>query len=281
MKRIRLYIRLLLRYLQFYAKARTRYDLHAPFAFQFTEAVLEDDREFYAFRDIELLRQGLLKNQELITINDHGAGSLVNTAAQRTVADITKHSAVSPQSGQLLFRLVQFLKPQTMLELGTSLGISAAYQASAASKADMVSIEGCPETTALARNNLDRLDLKNIRVRQGTFEKELPQILREIERLDYLYIDGDHRKGATLSYVTTCLPFLQDKSVIVLADIHWSDEMESAWKALQDHEQVSLSIDLFHFGLLFFRTEQKAKTKLNLIKAKYKPWRMGFFASPD
>jgi predicted O-methyltransferase YrrM len=281
MKWIILYSRLLLRYLQFFVKARTRYDLHAPFAFRFAEEVLEDDRQFYAFEDIELIRRGLLKNKRLITIKDHGAGSLVNSASQRTVENIAQYSAISPESGQFLFRLVRFVKPKQMLELGTSLGISAAYQASAVHSAEMISIEGCPQTAAFARKNLARLGIKNIQIQQGVFEEQLPKALQQLGKLDYLYIDGDHRRGASLSYFATCLPYLHTNSVVVLADIHWSDEMEMAWKELQNHEQVSLSIDLFHFGLLFFRTEQKARTNLRLIEAKYKLWRTGFFPSSD
>ncbi|MEQ8703642.1 MAG: class I SAM-dependent methyltransferase [Phaeodactylibacter sp.] len=281
MKWIKLYLRLLLRYLQYFLRARTRYTLHAPFAFQLAEAILEDDRQFYAFRDIELLRRGLLKNQNHIRIQDHGAGSLVSTAAQRTVRSIARYSAISPESGQLLFRLVDFSKPQRMLELGTSLGISGAYQASGAQSAKLISIEGCPQTAALARQNFHKLNLHNVEVFQGTFQSQLPLALQQLGQLDYLYLDGDHRKGASLAYFEACLPYLHERSVVVVADIYWSNEMESAWRTLQQYDRVRLTVDLFHFGLLFFRPEQKVKTQLTLIQAKYKPWQMGFFSSSD
>lgn len=281
MKWIKLYFRLVLRYLQYFFRARTRYDLHAPFAFELAEAVLEDDRRFYAFQDIELLRRGLLKNQDSVQIQDHGAGSLVSANPVRQVRSLARYSAISAESGALLFRLVQFTKPKAMLELGTSLGLSAAYQSLAARNAEMISIEGCPQTAALARQNLAKLDIQNVTLFVGTFEQQLPRALQQLERLDYLFIDGDHREGASLAYFEACLPYLHEHSVVVLADIHWSNEMESAWRTLQQHERVRLSVDLFHFGLLCFRPEIKVKSSLSLIKARYKPWRMGFFPSSD
>jgi predicted O-methyltransferase YrrM len=281
MKWIKLYFRLILRYLQYFFKARTRYDLHAPFAYELAESILEDTRRFYAFRDIELLRRGLLKNQDSVQIQDHGAGSMVSANPVRQIRSLACYSAISPASGALLFRLVQFSRPKKMLELGTSLGLSAAYQSLAARDAEMISIEGCPQTAALARQNLAKLDVRNVTLLVGTFEQQLPRALQQLKQVDYLFIDGDHREGASLAYFEACLPYLHAHSVVVMADIHWSNEMESAWRTLQQHERIRLSVDLFHFGLLFFRPEIKVKSSLPLIKAKYKPWRMGFFPSSD
>lgn len=281
MRWIKLYFRLVLRYLQYFLRARTRYDLHAPFAFELAEAVVEDRREFYAFRDIALLRRGLLKDSHKIQIQDHGAGSLVSTSPVRPVSSIARYSAISANSGRLLFRLVQFTRPSKILELGTSLGISAAYQALSARNAQMISIEGCPQTAALARRNLAKLDIQNVDIFEGTFEAELPNALSQLGHLDYLYLDGDHRKGASIAYFEACLPYLHNDAVVVLADIHWSDEMETAWYALQQHERVRFSVDLFHFGLIFFNPNIKIRSHISLIKAKYKPWRMGFFPSAN
>ena len=281
MKWIKLYSRLLLRYVQYFLKARTVYTIHAPFSYQLAASLLEDKRLYYAFVDIPLFKRGLLKNQNTIAIKDYGAGSLVNPSLERKISNIAKYSAISAPSGELLFKLVQFMKPRRMLELGTSLGISTAYQASAAQSAQFVSIEGCPQTALVAQQNLEHLGIKNVEVMQGTFEDRLPSVLSKLEQLDYLYVDGDHREGASLAYFNTCLPYLHENAVVVMADIHWSNEMESAWSTLMSHPKVSLSIDLFHFGLLFFRTEQKTKTRLSLIAAKYKPWQMGFFPSTD
>ena len=272
-----IHLRLVWKYLQYYWRAKTRYSLHSPFVYELMEKTVEDSRDFYAFPIIESLRRLLLRDDTLVNITDYGAGSKVESASSRTVCSLARHSAVSPATGRLLFRLVNFLKPSTLLEMGTSLGISTAYQAAAALRSTMITIEGCPETAALAQQHFQQLNLPNVRLLTGPFREKLPEALQKLQKLDYLYLDGDHRHGASLEYFEQCLPYAHAGSVFVIADIHWSGEMEDAWREMRRHPRVGLSVDLFHLGLLFFREEQREKEHFTVIKASKKPWRMGFF----
>lgn len=274
---IAIHLRLVWKYLQYYWRAETRYGLHSPFVYELVEKTVEDTRTFYAFPIIEGLRSLLLRDNTAVTVTDHGAGSKVESSSRRTVRSLARHSAVGPATGRLLFRLVHFLKPNTLLELGTSLGISTAYQAAAALNARFITIEGCPQTAALAQQHLRQLSLPNVRLLTGTFREKLPEALAGLKRLDYLYLDGDHRRGASLEYFEQCLPYAHADSVFVIADIHWSAEMEEAWEAMRRHPRVSLSVDLFHLGLLSFREEQREREHFTVIRSAWKPWRMGFF----
>lgn len=269
---LRVHIALIWRYLKYYFRAQTRYRLHSPFVYELTQAVLEDDRKFYAFSTIEGFRRQLLRNKSRIRVTDYGAGSKVEPGGQRRICSLARYSAISPGIGRQLFRLVNFFKPHTMLELGTSLGISAAYQAAAAQRAQMLTIEGCPETARLAFQHFKQLGLPNIRVLNGPFQELLPSALQHLKSLDYLYLDGDHRAAASLAYFRACLPYAHNDSVFVLADIHWSKEMEQAWEEMQQQPEVRLAVDFFHFGLLFFRQEQRQKELFTIIPARYKPW---------
>ena len=277
MKKIQLYTKMLLRYLQFFYAARTRYDVHAPFVFQLLEEVVEDKRHYYIFDEVALLRQKLGRNREQVRIIDHGAGSLVQSSPNRLVKDIARHSAVSPELGELLFRLVLFCRPGKMLELGSSLGISAIYQAAAVRQADFITIEGDPALAKMAADHLQQLELPRVEVWSGPFSEQLPAALEQLSSLDYLYLDGDHRAGASLQYFEQCLPYAHADSMFVIADIYWSREMQQAWQQMRAHEAVRLSVDLFDVGLLFFRKEQQERAHYKLVPAKYKPWRMGFF----
>lgn len=271
------YFRLAWRFLKYYWQAKSCYRLHSPFVYELAQKVVEDKRTFYAFPRIEGMRYLLLQDHTFLNITDYGAGSKADDSPRRTVRSLTLHGAVSPATGRLLFRLVHFCKPATLLELGTSLGISTAYQAEAAKGAAFITIEGCPETAALARQHFQQLNLPNVRLLNGAFQDMLPQALRELRRLDYLYLDGDHRRGASLAYFEACLAYAHPGSVFAIADIHWSDEMEKAWEEMRRHPRVSLSIDLFQVGLLFFRIEQREKEHFAIIRSRYKPWQMGFF----
>ncbi|MDX1939820.1 MAG: class I SAM-dependent methyltransferase [Saprospiraceae bacterium] len=277
MKILRLYFRLLLHFGSYYWRAKTIYDIHSPFVTDLIKAVLEDDRFFYAFAGIESLREKLLQNKAILHIEDHGAGSKVNNSITRTVADIAKYAAISSNTGKQLFRLVNFCKPKTILELGTSLGISTLYLANAALNAKIITIEGCHDVVEQAKHHFDIMKASHIEIKEGVFEELLYPALTNLKTLDFLFLDGDHRAGASLQYFEQCLPYAHENSVFVIADIHWSDEMEQAWKQMQQHPRITLSVDLFHFGLLFFRKERQEKEHFVLIEKRYKPWRLGLF----
>jgi predicted O-methyltransferase YrrM len=145
------------------------------------------------------------------------------------------------------------LRPVSVLELGTSLGISSAYLALGNPECPVVTVEGCSETAAFAKEQLDTLGLNNIRVINSRFEDVLSYLLPEIGVLGMVFFDGNHRKEATMDYFQQCLPFIHDETVFIFDDIHWSSEMEEAWAVIREHESVKITIDLFRMGLVFFR----------------------------
>ena len=266
------------RYLKYYWRARTRYDVHSPFVSSFLQNTLDDNRSYYIFGHVQLLREKLSLNDDSIRIVDHGAGSQLGNKETSTVKHIAHTAAISPVAGHLLFRIVNFLHPKTIMELGTSLGVSAIYQLAASRNADMTTIEGNPEVAAIARKNLKEFGLGSFEVLDGSFHEVLPKIIPTHDSVDFFHFDGDHRYQPTLDYFEQCLSLIHEDSVFCIGDIYWSAEMEQAWKELKQHTQVTLSIDCFHFGLLFFRTEQRQKEDYTLIASKWKPWRMGFFS---
>lgn len=268
------YIAAARRRLRFFMNAKTRYDLHSPFVAELAERLLEDRRAFYAFSDIEIARSRWQFDRETIPASNLGAGSLVG-GGLRSAADILRSSAVDAETGRRLFRLAHWQKPATLLELGTSQGISTAYLASADRQARVFTIEGNPPLAEKARRHFGELGLENIEVITGSFEEQLPAVLKKMNRVDLLFIDGDHREAALLQYARQCAAYRTDDSVFVIADIHWSDEMESGWAQLCALPEITLSVDLFHFGLLFFKKEFRERQHLAIVPARWKPWRLG------
>ncbi len=250
-------IRFAFRYLQYLLKARTRHGTHSPFVYNLLEEVVYDTRHYYVFDEIESLRKKLLRDGRIINVKDFGAGSKVNPSPKRKLKDIARNSAKAEKYGELMFRLIQKFKPETLLELGTSLGISALYQAAAAPKSKLITMEGCPETAAVAKENFDELELNNVEIIVGNFDETLSTTLNKITKLDYAFFDGNHRKNPTLAYFRQCLTKTNNDSVFIFDDIHWSDEMEEAWEEIKAHSSVTVTIDLFFIGLVFFRKEQE------------------------
>ncbi|MBS1918241.1 MAG: class I SAM-dependent methyltransferase [Bacteroidetes bacterium] len=232
---------------------------HSPFVYDFIINVLNDKKEYDAYSSIESLRDQLKKDNRILEIEDFGAGSVVSKTNQRSVAEIVRNAAKPKKLAQLLFRIVQYYRPNAMLELGTSLGISSAYLASGNANGKLITIEGSQAIAETAAKNFQLLKLTNIELATGNFDIILPHILQNSFSPDFVFIDGNHRKEPTLNYFHQLLEKRTESSLFIFDDIHWSSEMESAWKEIKNHPSVMLTIDLFFIGLVFFRPEFKVK----------------------
>lgn len=246
-----------LSYLRFWLRSGNAHGLHSPFVFGLYTTVVRHDGHFGAYDAVEARRRELLQSKQVLTVRDLGAGSHSGAGRQRRVADIARVAAKPPRLGQLLFRLVNHFQPRTILEVGTSLGLTTAYLAAAHSRHQVVTLEGCPATAALARETFAALHLPNVELREGNFDETLAPALTALPYpLDFAFFDGNHRYEPTLRYFGLCLAKAHENSVFVLDDIHWSAEMERAWEAIKAHPQVTLTVDLFYVGLVFFRRNQ-------------------------
>ncbi len=238
-------------------KARNEHSLHSPFIFDLYTKAIKGKSEDSNFDDIETLRKLSLKNTEAIEVTDFGAGSKKLKSNRRTVSSIARNS-LSPQNQCLLLhRILTYLNVQTTIELGTSLGISSLYLSRANnSNNQVITIEGCPNILQLAQNNFDKLKASNIRGLNGNIDQLLGGILQTHTPIDAIFIDGNHSLEATIRYFKMALPYLHDNSILIFDDIYWSEGMESAWQQIFNDPAVTLSIDLFEFGIVFFRPNQ-------------------------
>lgn len=242
------------RYLRYWLRSGNAHGLHSPFVFSLYLDVVCHSGEFAAFEAIENRRAALRADTRQLRITDYGAGSQTGAGRERPVRDVARHAAKPARLAQLLFRLVNYRQPRTVLELGTSLGLTTAYLASATSQARVLTLEGCPETAAMARETFEQLHLRNVELVEGNFDETLPATLANLTApLDFAFFDGNHRYEPTLRYLEQCLPYATGESVFVFDDIHWSEEMEQAWAAIKAHPAVTLTVDLFFIGLVFFR----------------------------
>lgn len=249
------------KYFSYYLKASNGkgHGMHSPFVFDFITSVLNDDRDFYAYNEIENLRKTLLKDERLIEVQDFGAGSSQINTKQRKVADIAEYSLKPKKYAQLLFRMVNYYQPKHILEIGTSLGITTCYLAKPGKDSKVITMEGADAIAAIAQENFQQLGLKNIELVKGNFDETLSSIVSRQSVMDFIFIDGNHRKEPTLRYFEQLLPVIHNDTIIIFDDIHWSKEMEAAWKQIKKYEQVTATIDLFFIGVVLLRNEFKEK----------------------
>lgn len=248
--------RLAYHFLLFHLKSFRLHGVHSPFVFALQQNVFDHDGQFSPFPEIEALRQELLLNKKKIPVTDFGAGSRLQTSQTRSIRSLAAVSAKEPRQAQLLFRLVNYFQPQTVLELGTSLGLTTAYLASARRQSQVFTFEGCPAIAAIAANNFRKLKLRNISLIEGNLDETLAPALEKLFSVDFVFFDGNHRYEPTMRYFEACLAKRSEDSVFVFDDIYWSGEMLKAWREICRHPEVTISIDLFHLGLVFFRRKQ-------------------------
>lgn len=249
--------KVLLKYIQHFFSARHTggHGIHSPFVFHFVRFVVYEKNPFYVFGDIEKVRRELKADERVVSVTDLGMGQ----SGEREVKDIARKALKNPKFGQLLFRIVNSRKCDMVLELGTSLGVTTSYLASANSSARCVTMEGCPEIAKIARQNFDKLQLENVDIVVGDIDRNLTQVLDKLEKVDMVFIDANHRSEAVLNYFEKCLSKATDETVMVIDDIYWSDDMERAWKEIKEHEKTTATLDLFQLGIVFFNPDLEKK----------------------
>lgn len=252
-------IRMAISYLRYYLTASNGkgHGMHSPFVYDFIRNVLNDKRTYYAYEQVEELRKKLLRDDTLLSVNDMGAGSSLHNTHQRKIKDIAAHAAKPAKLGKLLFRMVNYYQPTHIVDIGTSLGITTCYLASGNTHASVFTLEGAAPVAAKAVANFKELGLTNVELQQGNFDDMLLPLMNKIPVADLVFFDGNHRKEPTLRYFDICLKKASDHSIFIFDDIHWSREMEQAWKEIQQHPAVTCTINLFFIGIVLFRKEFK------------------------
>ena len=263
-------------FLKFYFRATTLYNVHSPFVYEFVDFIFRNKLNEAFKKKIKIERNTLENSDQEIEVLDLGAGS---KSANISKADKVSRIAKTAVSGKLkslwLHNICAYLKPQYVLEMGTSLGISAAHLAQNATK--VISLEGNPAIASQAQNVFKNLGLKNIDVVTGNFDETLQQFLEKSARPDMVYLDGNHTYEATMRYFNQLLSSKNDlEMLLIFDDIYWSKGMMQAWEEIKQHRDVTLSINIYYFGLIFFKTNTVAPRHYTLVPANWKLWHIGF-----
>lgn len=248
--------RIVKEYIKYYLRAKTKHSVHSPFIFEFVTKVLKNGTGTNELlREIEKLRRDLLASEKVISVLDFGASSESARTYTRKVSEIVKCSAKKKKYAGLLYNIISYYNLKNILELGTSAGISSMYLAAASPCGKVITLEGCPETAALAGENFNRLKFTNIIQATGSFDEILPGIIKQQSMVDCVFFDGNHKEIATLKYFEECLPYINNNSIFIFDDINWSEGMKRAWNNIKEHSSVTVTVDLFFLGIVFFRKE--------------------------
>ena len=243
-------------YLEFLWHSKNEHAVHSPFVFTLITQCFYDKKNKAEYKILKNYRNSLLDNKNTIEVTDFGAGSKVFKSNTRQIAKIAKTAGISPKRAELLFRITNYFQPENILELGTSLGLATTALALGNPKATITTLEGCPNTMAIAKVQLQKFNINNVVSVVTEFKDYLKNCQLKTENCHLILFDGNHSKKATLDYFELLLPTITNDTVWIFDDIHWSADMEEAWKIIKTHPKVTVTIDTFQWGLVFFRREQ-------------------------
>lgn len=243
-------------YCKYLLKSSNQHGVHSPFVYDFVTKCLYKKTLGSSVSSYKLFLKTLQASEEIIDVADFGAGSKIFKSNSREIAKIAKVASINKKHAFLLMRMIPYFNLKNCLELGTSLGVGAYCIAKSNDNVSLTTIEGCPNTAKVAQKQLRSFGIKNVSVEVGMFEQILPRLVTN-QKYDLVLFDGNHTKEATWSYFDTLLTSKHNDSIFIFDDIHWSKGMTEVWEQIKMHPEVTVTIDLFKWGIVFFRKEQR------------------------
>lgn len=248
-------LKLILNYFKFLIQSTNQHGVHSPFVFKLVTECFYKNIHLKNWKQFFKIKKDAFKDKRSIIVKDFGAGSKVFKNNNRKVSKIAKVAGISNKKAKLILKLIDYFKPNRILEIGTSIGLGTSAFAIPNLKAAIITLEGCQETAAIADEQFKKNDLNNIKVIIGDFKDTLPKVTTK-QNFDCIFFDGNHTKEATLHYFENCLQSRNNNSFWIFDDIYWNYGMQQAWQIIKNHPEVTVTIDIFHVGIVFFRKEQ-------------------------
>ena len=240
-------------YIKFIRLSKNRHGVHSPFVYDLVTKCFNDKKIYPEYEILKSHRKALRSDPSMVEMKDFGQGSRVFKGNARKVSAVVKNAGMRKKRQKLLFRMAKYFKSENILELGTSLGLGTVALSLSNEFSAIHTVEGCPNTLLKAQEYFEKFNLHNIQIHQKLFSEFLENTS---EKFDLIFIDGDHNGERTLGYFHSLLKNVHNDSVIIFDDIYWSKDMTAAWQQIIVNENVTVSIDTFQWGLVFFRKEQ-------------------------
>jgi predicted O-methyltransferase YrrM len=227
--------------------------VHSPFVYDFIIKVFRNKISPDIVFKVEKIRKKLKSDKRTISMTDFGTGSERRKNKLVKVSEIARKSSVPKRYSKILAGLSREIGKSAIVELGTSFGLSTMYMASANQQARVFTVEGCPSVSEIACENFKEAGLKNIELITGRFEQAIPEIENRGIRPGLVFIDGNHRKEPTINYFYRMADLSDENTIVIIDDIYCSRQMSEAWTEIKKDKRISLTIDIYRMGIVFFR----------------------------
>jgi len=225
--------------------------IHSPFTYNLVTKVIFDNQHYEEYDLFRKIKNEFKRSQKIIIMDETGARSAC-FKKKRSIAKMSKYSSVNSKFGKLLFRLVCYFKPEIIVELGTSLGISSVCMSVGNSQSSLYTIEANEELCSIANRLFEKYKIENVKVIQGCFDEILDKEIEKLSRPEFVFIDGNHTYENTIRYFEYFSKRMED-GIIVFDDINWSKGMRKAWRKIIGDPGADITIDLFFMGIVLKR----------------------------
>lgn len=230
-------------FLRFSFLAGNKYSIHSPFLYQFY-TYLQENKNIVA-SEVKKIRKLIKKHYCFY----------VAVTKNSNLASTIKKISINKKEAILLSLITKKVNPCLILELGTGFGTSAVFLAKFAPLAKIITVDIDDSRINFAKSLFNYMAINNVHIKNCLFEDYLNEIHNSNFLFDLIFIDGDHRGCQLIKYVDLMLKLVHENLVVVIHDIYWSNDMTKAWEKLIQLPQVTLSVDFFNFGLLFFNSK--------------------------
>jgi predicted O-methyltransferase YrrM len=234
----------------FRAKHKYGHGVHSPFIYDFLSKVIFDDIHYSEYTNLLKLRKELKQSDAELPGLEIGSGSMHFYQEYRKVSSLIHVSSVNKKFGKLLFRISRYYKPTTIIELGTSIGLSTLFLAKGSPLSQVITVEGNPELSHFAGELFRKYDAENITPIKGLFDEQLELLKQKYPTPQLVFIDGNHNIEPTLSYYRHFSDQM-NSGILIFDDINWSLNMRKAWKKIRQDSKARATIDLFYMGIVF------------------------------
>ena len=242
----------------YFLNAVNEHSLHSPFIYEFYTEVVRSKKLNTDFSEIERLREVLIKDKS--TVKESETSSKTNKSASKAVKSIASEQLTSAKYSTLLYRIVKYFNVQQIVELGTCLGINTLYLAKYKAS-QVLTFEENPSIAKIAQANFDQQQAHNIKIIEGSMSRKLSYFLNGSIKPDLVYIDASHKFETVMKCFNMVINNKHDETIVIINNIKWPKPMQKAWETIVNHQEVTMSIDLNKWGIVFF--------KLNFIKKHY------------
>ncbi|MDX5339171.1 MAG: class I SAM-dependent methyltransferase [Cyclobacteriaceae bacterium] len=243
-------------YFRYWLLKEDHFSQQSPFVFTIYQGLLAFLAQNHrGDPDIESIRKKFLEDRTKIQVLDLGAGSKKVPKSKREIRKITQYSTSSPKFCLLYQYFCRLTPAERVIELGTCMGISSRYLAKG-TQGQFYTLEGSPEILKASQKFPYP---KSTNLILGPIQQTLPELLNQIPKVDFGLIDATHTYEATIAYFEWLLTGSDEATILAVADIHWSPGMEKAWKEIQNHPRVQLTLDFFECGIVFLKSPGEKK----------------------